>query len=150
LGGSDNPLDSRWTLFARGSAQVADGVVVAAEQFGLGGASTVRGYEEREVLGDNAAFASVELRTPIFAGAFSRRFKNDRLQFVTFADAGWAGLRRRQPGEQGNETLVGMGLGLRYGLWENALLRFDWGFPLRDTYDSGAAGRGHLNLQVQF
>ncbi len=154
-----NGLDSRWTLFARASGQISDGPLLAVEQFGLGGAATVRGYEEREKLGDNAAFGSVELRTPVLAGALPTVMRwlgnddwtvRDRLQFVAFVDGGWTGLRQRQPGEDSNGAIWSTGLGLRYAISQNALLRFDWGFPLKDTYESDIKGRGHLNFQLQF
>ncbi|MCL1919537.1 MAG: BamA/TamA family outer membrane protein [Kiritimatiellaeota bacterium] len=145
--GSGDGLDSRWTLFARATGQASDSPLVAMEQFGLGGMSTVRGYAERELLGDSALFASLEVRTPVL-----RLFDDlkDRLQFVAFLDSGWADLRNTQPGEDGDTYLLSAGLGLRYAVWKNAMLRFDWGFPLEKTFDSDSKGRGHLNLQLQF
>ena len=150
--GSGEGLDSRWTLFVRAMGQLSDTPLVSMEQFGMGGIATVRGYEERELLGDDAALGSIELRTPVFrlfdgANAVNLR---DRIQFVAFMDTGWVGLDKTQPGERGSTYLLSAGLGLRYALWQNALLRFDWGFPLKDTYDSESTGRGHLNLQLQF
>jgi len=146
LGRPEKAVDSRWTVFARAVGQVCTGPLISAEQYGLGGAATVRGYDEREALGDNAAFGSVELRTPILG-----LVKRDRLQFVTFVDGGCVNLRNRQPGEAGNDTLISLGAGLRYAIWEHAMLRFDWGFPLHETYVTEAGpGRGHLNVQVQF
>ena len=151
-GGSGEGLDSRWTVFLRATGQMADTPLVAMEQSGLGGASTVRGYEERELLGDDAVFASFELRTPVFRlfdGENSATLR-DRLQFVAFADAGWVSLQKIQPGENDHTRLLSAGLGLRYAIWQNALLRLDWGFPLEDTIDSDSKGRGHLNFQLQF
>jgi len=140
-------LDSRWTLFARATGQFSDSPLVAMEQFGLGGASTVRGYAERELLGDSAMFASLEVRTPVLRMSDDLQ---DRLQFVAFLDSGWADLCRTQPGESGDSYLLSAGLGLRYALWKHAMLRFDWGFPLEKTFDSDSKGRGHLNFQLLF
>jgi hemolysin activation/secretion protein len=145
--GKGDGLDSRWTLFARVTGQVSDESLVAMEQFGLGGASTVRGYAERELLLDSALFGSVEARTPVL-----RLFDDlhDRLQFVAFMDSGWGDVRKTQPGESSDRFLLSAGLGLRYAMWKNAMLRFDWGFPLEQTFGSDSTGRGHLNFQLQF
>ena len=69
---------------------------------------------------------------------------------MLFSDIGWASLRKRQPGEASDDLLLSTGLGLRYSIRQNALLRFDWGFPVEKTVDSDHGGRGHVNLQVQF
>jgi len=147
LGGAETALDSQWTLFARATGQISDGPLIAMEQSGLGGASTVRGYAERELLGDNAAFGSIEVRTPVFRVFDDLR---DRLQLVLFTDAGWASLRKKQPGEAENDFLLSAGLGVRYAVWQNALLRLDWGFPIEKTHESDHGGRGHVNFQLQF
>jgi hemolysin activation/secretion protein len=55
-----------WQLRARLSAQWTRQALVAGEQFGLGGAISVRGYEERELVGDRGAAASFELGSPEF------------------------------------------------------------------------------------
>ncbi|MCL1856868.1 MAG: BamA/TamA family outer membrane protein [Kiritimatiellaeota bacterium] len=151
LGGEGDGMDSRWTLFARVSGQRSDTALIAMEQFGLGGAVTVRGYAERELLGDSAAFGSLEVRTPVVSFDEATGWAlRDRFQLVLFTDAGWASLRKRQPGEAGSDMLLSAGLGLRYAVRQNALLRFDWGFPIEKTYESGHGGRGTLNVQLQF
>ena len=153
-------LESRWTLFARGVGQISDGPLVSMEQLGAGGAATVRGYEEREKLGDDGAYASFELRTPVLSGvlpSFVRWFDPDsdwtildRLQLIAFMDMGWLKVRRSLPGEDNHSYLLSVGPGLRYALSQHALLRLDWGFPIEETFESDNAGRGHLNFQLQF
>ena len=160
LGDLSSGLESRWTLFARGVGQIADGPLVSMEQLGLGGAATVRGYEEREKLGDDGAYASFELRTPVFSGVLPsmvRWFDSDsdwklldRLQLIAFLDMGWTKTRRALPGEDSHSYLLSIGPGLRYALSQHALLRLDWGFPIEETFESDHAGRGHLNFQLQF
>ncbi|MDR2850065.1 MAG: hypothetical protein LBW77_05940 [Verrucomicrobiota bacterium] len=155
-----NGLESRWTLFGRGVGQVSDGPLVSMEQLGVGGAATVRGYDEREKLGDDGAYASFELRSPVLSGvlpAAVRWFDSgsdwtllDRLQFIAFVDAGWLRLRSTYPGEDSHSFLLSVGPGLRYAFSQYALLRLDWGFPLEETLESDRAGRGHLNFQLQF
>ena len=72
-------LDGKW----------AADPLIPAEQMGVGGHATVRGYEEREFLGDNAITGTLEFRTPIYLGILDRksadakgkpaRFRNARL-----------------------------------------------------------------------
>ncbi|HRR34425.1 MAG TPA: ShlB/FhaC/HecB family hemolysin secretion/activation protein [Kiritimatiellia bacterium] len=156
----DDRLESRWTLFVRGVGQFSQDPLVSLEQLGIGGAATVRGYEERELLGDQGAYASVELRTPTLSGILpaSLRWFNsgsewqvlDRLQLLVFLDAGWVRVIDSLPGEDDDTFMLSLGPGLRYALSRHALLRLDWGFPLEETVESDRTGRGHLNFQLQF
>lgn len=154
----------QWMLFLKGSAQVADGPLIPAEQMGLGGADDVRGYTAREFLGDNAVAGTVELRTPMLPGPFAffadrhdtrwksrhDRFPVDRVQLVCFADIGYFSLKDAMPNELDNETIYSAGLGVRYALAENLQIKFDWGFPLKETDASDHGGAGYLNVQFLF
>ena len=130
----------------------------------LGGANSVRGYEEGEVAGDNAVTGTVELRTPLFSNfipglkktqeyldANPEAWQQHRLQFVVFGDVGW--LQNKEPlaGEMDKETLASLGVGLRLGFTKYSQMRVDYGYPLEDTTDdTPSSGRFHLSLQVQF
>jgi hemolysin activation/secretion protein len=74
-------------LQARLAAQFTGDGLVPGEQFGLGGALSVRGYEERELAGDSGAALSVELVSPELA----RRAAGDLLSvhLLGFGDVGW-------------------------------------------------------------
>ena len=50
-----------WQVRARLSAQWTPDALVSGEQFGLGGAQSLRGYEERELIGDMGEAAAVEI-----------------------------------------------------------------------------------------
>jgi hemolysin activation/secretion protein len=54
-----------WQLVVRGDIQLADSPLFPFEQIGVGGASTVRGYRENQLVTDDAVVSSVELREPI-------------------------------------------------------------------------------------
>ncbi len=158
----DGDYAGRWIAFLRAQGQYADGALIHAEQMGAGGANTVRGYKEREYLGDHAAIGTIELRTPLLLGAFSRLAQYarpswqptgtpiDRLQWVAFADAGYTQIEDPLPGEERSQSLVSVGTGFRLAVTQHAQLKFDWGFPLEETVESDIAGRGHVNLQIQF
>lgn len=58
-------VGSQSTLSWRANAQHSPHALIAAEQFGVGGANTVRGYMERELVGDRGAATSVEWSTAL-------------------------------------------------------------------------------------
>lgn len=150
----DGAWSGRGMIFAKVDAQVASGALVSAEQMGVGGANSVRGFGEREFLGDHGVSATLEYRTPILLGGIGHlvgRKTPDRLQFVAFCDMGWVGIEEKLSGEE-DEFIASLGLGLRSAWGEHALFRLDWGVPVAkpDEYDGPSAGRAHLSLQAQF
>ena len=56
-----------WSLGGRITLQVTRDRLVPGEQFGLGGASSVRGYADRELAGDSGFAMAVEFTTPRLA-----------------------------------------------------------------------------------
>ena len=58
-------LENQSTVSWRANAQHSPHALISAEQFGIGGASTVRGYAERELVGDRGAATSVEWSTSL-------------------------------------------------------------------------------------
>ncbi|MDJ0682794.1 MAG: ShlB/FhaC/HecB family hemolysin secretion/activation protein [Xenococcaceae cyanobacterium MO_167.B52] len=113
-------------LVLRGSAQIANDVLLGAEQFSIGGGNTVRGYRQDAILTDNGFLASAELRIPIIKG-FS---ESGIVQIVPFVDygKGWNNSDVPNPNPQ---NLASFGLGLR---WQekNFNFRLDYGIPLMD------------------
>jgi hemolysin activation/secretion protein len=111
------PLLSFGTVEARGSAQLANRALVPGEAFGVGGAHSVRGYEEREINGDRGVRASLEYGSPNLLGAVPGAEKI-RLQAVAFADAAWV----QQVGNdeclasRGTCRIGSLGFGLRAGI----------------------------------
>lgn len=75
-----------WQLSTRLEGQWASQALVPGEQFGISGAKAVRGYEERELTGDQGAYASLELYGPELAPVLSERLTSARM--LGFVDAG--------------------------------------------------------------
>lgn len=112
-------------LVLRSDAQLATRALVPLEQFGLGGLRSVRGYRQDILLTDNAVFASAEIRLPIYRA----RKLGGVLQLAPFVDfgVGWNSSGGTVPG---NNTLVGIGLGLQWQMGNQLTARFDYGMPL--------------------
>ena len=156
---SGENAEKSWTLYTKLDAQVATEPLIPSEQKGLGGYDTVRGYIEREFLGDDGLNATLELRTPMQqSSVFPRWFKKyderdpafETLQGVLFVDAGYLSLQDSLAGEEEDYSIYSVGLGFRVALGSTMQLRADWGFPLEETEDSDTSGRGHLSLQLLF
>ena len=117
-------------FFLRSDVQLAANSLLSSEQFGLGGQQTVRGYRQDALLRDNGLLVSAEARFPIL------RFAEDSVVQVTpFLEAGAAWNHRDTP--EGNNVLVGTGVGLLWQQDDNLSARLDWGIPLVDIDSSG-------------
>ena len=115
------------TLFIlQGDAQLADASLLPLEQFGLGGANTIRGYRQDLLLVDNGVSASAELRFPLYRSPSRRSL----LQLTPFVEGGFGwNADGRDPDP---DTLLSAGVGLLWQLDDNLTARLDWGIPLID------------------
>lgn len=143
-------LPAAWRLQARINGQSSGDALVPGEQFGIAGANTVRGYEEREVTGDSGVVASVELYSPDML----RTAENQRmtLRWLGFADGGkaWNHLDTPCRDSQSSCSLRSLGLGLRLGLgaWQ---LRLDLAHALtKGTRTARGDNRAHLQATYSF
>jgi len=139
------------TLAARLQGQFSPQALVPGESFGIGGAQSVRGYEEREISGDWGTQFSLELSGPNVAESWLGVQRAD-LRGLLFADAGWAGNRRGDScqAERSACRLGGLGFGLRAAL-RQAQLKLD----LAHAMASGARtrrgdNRVHASVSVNF
>ena len=102
-------LDSRGTqLLFRADAQLTSDPLLPMEQFSVGGARSVRGYEENQLVRDKGVSASIEIRYPVL-----RKQGRSTLQLAAFFDAGGAWNNdRRTPNPN---TIAAPGVGV---LWD--------------------------------
>lgn len=147
-------LPAGLTWLARGTAQLASANLLGSEQLGLGGAGSLRGYEEREANGDNGIVLVNELHAaprPL-AHSFGRSPANGRLDPYAFLDYGLVASHRRLPGEPGHLTLASAGLGFRYSLGGHLDLRADYGWQLKASgvSDGRRNQRGHLSVILSY
>ncbi len=118
-------LPGDWQMRVGMNGQYTREMLVTGEQFGLGGADSVRGFLEREITNDKGYRGTVELYTPDFGGWTGTTAARSRA--LAFFD--WGGVRRNQPGAaEAHATHVwSTGLGLRLSRGSNFALRVDVG-----------------------
>lgn len=142
---------SGWLWSARGQFQYSGNALIAGEQFGLGGVSSIRGTAERAISGDSGLLLSTESTSPELLPG---------LRALAFLDAGW--LRNRDsilnPNKPARDQLVSAGLGMRYSTPSFAL-SIDWGRIVKGSVLPSPAGSGipqtgdkklHINITIRF
>lgn len=134
--------ENGWSVNSRLRAQYSGKALIPGEQFGLGGAQSVRGYDEREISGDMGHSASVELWTPVIAG---------QLRFLTFADAGQVRYSIPSAGVPISRGIASVGVGTRWQIFKDIGFSLDVGHALRDAVMHEAGDwRAHALLTARF
>lgn len=140
--GADFTLPYELTLRSRLNAQVSNEPLISGEQFGAGGARSVRGYDERAVAGDSGFTTSAELWSPRLPGGF---------RALGFVDFGL--VRRKSPaaGELRREQLAGAGLGLRWYWKSNVGMETDLGVALTEAGQQDAGDlKAHISVFARY
>jgi len=128
--------------------QIADSPLVSNEQYGAGGAESVRGYYESQSLGDNGVIGNFELRSPSYAKHVPHLRE---LRFLMFADAAKLVVREALPGQVDGYELYSTGVGFRLQAEKGFDASFDWAWPLRDATDVDKGdSRAHFRLHYGF
>ena len=143
-------LPAQFSWVTRGTAQLASANLLGSEQLGLGGAGTLRGYEEREANGDNGFMLSNELHGPPLrmSDPFGREHLPSRLDPLVFFDYGIVSSQDRLPGEPKRLELASAGLGFRYNIGGNLSLRADYGWQLKSSGVSDGRRRQRAHVSV--
>jgi len=141
---------SDWQTRAVVNGQYTANPLVPGEQFGLGGATSVRGFDERVIADDRGVSGSVELYTPNLARLVSMNAVQCRA--LVFYDMGYISETNPLPGETPNYTIAGIGPGVRMTDGKYFTLSTDYGFvvePLAGTKERGS-GRWHMLLSLMY
>jgi hemolysin activation/secretion protein len=131
-------LPAQTLMSVRGTLQLSPDALTPTEQLAIGGAKSVRGYQEGEYLADHGGFVSVDFYVPMHfipEGVklpYAKEPLKKSLQGILFADAGTGSLRQPLTGEKKDRDLAGIGLGARAHLWDKFYARFEWAFPVGD------------------
>lgn len=130
----DISIAAGFSVFAGGLFQWTPNTLLPSEELGLGGDSSVRGYQPYVVEGDRGWDIQTELRTPPIAFGTTAA----ALQPFLFVDAGHAWNRIDEPSEPNNGLLLSVGAGLRFQFSRYINVRGTLGFPLRAAVPGGA------------
>ncbi len=126
-------------LILRSYAQYSPTPLPPVEQFQLGGAYSVRGYNEGLMIGDRGYQFSVEHRWPVPGLRRANPWLADHIQGATFFDYGrvWNDGKntRTNPNQRGYTSLASAGLGVRARLTQYMQGYVDFGFGLLDRSD---------------
>lgn len=114
---------SDWQAHVALNGQSTADALVAGEQFGLGGASSVRGYYEREMANDQGYRGSLELYSPDFG---ERMRSTMKARALVFYDFGELSRNKALAGEVTRSSLSSMGVGLRASMGKHFSLQTDW------------------------
>lgn len=136
-------LPQDWALRVTGNGQYTPDRLIPGEQFGLGGATTVRGYDEREEAWDAGFAGSVELYSPDVAKLLE--IPHSQFRLVGFFDGGAGYNLRIQAGEAEANSLRSVGVGFRLGVGEYFSFNLDWGYAL-----DGSTSTRHADSAVHF
>lgn len=144
-----NAFEGNWQVRAAFSAQHTPDALVSGEQFGIAGATSVRGFLEREVARDTGYFANLELYSPSVTGILIPGEGN--LRGLLFYDFGSAANNSLAGEQRQRISIASVGAGIRWNIQRNFNVRFD----LARVLDDGAIGksgdlRGHLSVYVGF
>jgi hemolysin activation/secretion protein len=127
----------RLSTIARIDTQLSPDRLLSLEKFSLGGANTLRGYSQNQLVTDSGIAASLEIRLPIG--------RQQTWQVMPFLDAGvgW----NNQASEKA-QWLVGAGLGIQWQASPRTSLRVDYGVPL--VQPIGDRNKPLLYFSVQY
>ena len=144
-----NAFDNNWQVRAALNAQYTADALVTGEQFGIAGATAVRGFLERDIVRDSGWFANLELYSPNLVGTLVPGEGN--LRGLLFYDLAKAANNPLAGESRQAISISSLGAGLRWNFQRNFNLRFDLARVL-DEGGSMKTGdlRGHLSVYMSY
>jgi hemolysin activation/secretion protein len=148
----EEKLGGDWSLLCRAAGQWSRSPLISNEQFALGGAAGVRGFQEGEAYGDTGWRATTDLRAPALGiGAFP--VNGGRVPAIArpsiFMDFGSAYMVDRSAAPTVRQWGTGFGVFVAAGQYFDARLTLGW--ALRDTAVTVAGTlRAYLSVGFQF
>ncbi|MGV8079156.1 MAG: ShlB/FhaC/HecB family hemolysin secretion/activation protein [Syntrophales bacterium] len=137
-----------WRLRAVVNGQYTEHALVAGEQYGIGGASTVRGFLEREYANDYGYSGSIEAYSPDLLRLIGVSAVQARL--LAFYDRGQVRRNKPLPGETVRVDLASIGPGLRITDGRHFSVSVDYGIVIDPPNDSVTRWRGMWHLSASF
>lgn len=146
---------------AKFKGQLASQALVPMEELYLGGINSIRGYPSGDFLADNGFHTNIELLVSPFFLPDELRFPygakplKDEVTGVVFFDYGYGERVNALSTETSKRTLASVGVGVRVRVFDQALLRLEWGWPLmyggfaNRPENEFANSRFHFSLDFQ-
>lgn len=136
----DRVFAKNWLFHGGLSGQQSDDLLISGEQFGVGGSSTLRGFEERSVTGDAGNQVSLEVWTPAYVNT----------RFLVFVDQASVELNNGD-----SFDVSSWGLGLRWSWKQQLSMTLDYGVINEGggpdtTINQDDDDRAHFNLVYRF
>lgn len=133
-------------LIARANVQLAEDQLLPLEKFAVGGANSVRGYRENQLVRDNGIVASLEMRIPVLHDENGK----SNLQLAPFVDMGYS-WDKGQRNEAVDIASVGLGLRWQPQRQLNAELYVAHAFSNFDNTDHDLQDSGiHFSMTYSF
>ncbi len=150
-------LGGGWQDVFRFNGQTASTNLQGSEQMSIGGAETVRGYEERIYSADVGFYANNELQTPVITAkapglpAFMRTGGTIQVRGLAFVDCGDVKYLHRQPSDIALDPMLSAGLGVSCTFSKYMSASFDYGWRIRKIRaPEPGAGRGDIRISVTY
>lgn len=129
--------------------------LISSEQFGVGGQSSLRGFEERYFTSDVGVASTVEFYTPEIMKLVGA--PKSQLRALAFYDSAFLGRNSQQSGEGRHFTAGSVGVGLRFSIANNFVASTDYGI-VTDTGESSDTARSrslgdarwHFKIQMSY
>lgn len=142
-------LGGGWELSLRGLAQLSSTNLLSNEQLNLGGASTVRGFAENVISGDQGFTMTAETLSPTLR--FPLKIRKDRalpldVRGLLFWDAAKASRKIPTPYDPRTHAISSLGAGARVSLDRYLSVTLDYGWQL---VGSRELKTGHQRLHLR-
>jgi hemolysin activation/secretion protein len=126
-------LPQDWLMRLSLSGQYTDDQLIPGEQFGAGGASSVRGFHEREIADDKGQFISAEVYTPELCANITTVATQCRI--LAFVDTARVSRNDPLPGEIKHSSIGSFGLGSRISMDKALAIQVDYA----QVFDAGGS-----------
>ena len=115
----------------RADIQLSANPLLSLEQFAVGGSQSVRGYLENQLVRDNGADGSVEVRLPVWRNGLGEPI----VELAPFSDLGGAWATKGPTPDP--KYLASVGLGIRWAITQTINSQLYWGYALKDAGNTG-------------
>ncbi len=129
-------LAADWQMRLNVNGQFTNDRLIPGEQFGAGGAGSVRGFLERELSDDSGILANAEIYTPNFCSHIG--IASTQCRMLAFFDTAKASRNAPLAGEELRWSISSAGLGFRMTMNKYLSVQLDYG----QVIDAGGSRHG--------